>query len=190
MSDGQLQPTTGNNQPPARQPAVLKGPSAGQNMSFGFGVFMLIFCCGLNVTYIAEIIAGETKHGVASQLGLIFFLSGLAYVGWRMIQGRLKETRALKELKEEQLIMNRARTYSGVLFIGETALDCQLSISDTKKAFERLSLLGICRVDVTEEGELCYNFPSLKTKNRNEEQQILGIDLEPAKIKLNQEKVN
>lgn len=188
MSEGELQTTTSGKQPPTRTPATLKGPSVGQNMSFGFGIFMLIFCCGLNVTYIAEIITGETKHGVASQLGLIFFLSGLAFVGWRMIQGRLKESRALKELKEEQLIMNRARNYSGVLFISETALDCQLSISDTKKAFERLSLLGICRVDVTDEGELCYRFPSLKTKNRNEEEQILGIDLQPAKIKLNQEK--
>jgi hypothetical protein len=36
---------------------------------------------------------------------------------------------------------------------------------------------------------LCYRFPSLQTKNRNEEEQILGIDLEPVKIKLNHEKL-
>lgn len=189
MSEGKLQPTPSGKDQPARTPVHIKGPTFLQNLTYGFSVFLVLLCCGLNITYFGEIIEGTTKHGVASQLGLMFFLSGLAFIGWRSIQRRMKETRALQELKEEQLIMNRARTYSGVLFISETALDCQLSISGTKKAFERLSLLGVCRVDVTDDGELCYRFPSLKTKDRNEEEQILGIELEPAKIKLSQEKL-
>lgn len=189
MSEGELQPIPSGKDLPSRTPVTLKGPTLGQNLAYWFSIFSFLLCCGLNVTYFGEIVEGTTRHGVASQLGLMFFLSGFAYVAWRIIQSRMKENRALQELKEEQLIMNRARTYSGVLFISETALDCQLSISGTKKAFERLSLLGICRVDVTDEGELCYRFPSLRTRNRNEEEQLLGIELEPAKIKLNQEQL-
>jgi hypothetical protein len=177
-------------QVPSRKPADFSvGPSKRHNFSFGFGIFLMIFCSGLIVTYVAELFTGEVRHGVGSQMGLIVFLCGLVFVGWRMVESRLKESRALKELKEEQLIMNRARTYSGLLFISETALECQLSISDTKAALERLSRLGVCQVDVTGEGELCYQFPSLRTKNRNEEREILGIHIETTKIDLKQEQV-
>ena len=149
--------------------------------AFVSGIVMMLFCSGLIVTYTAEIIVGETKHGVSSQLGLIVFLAGLVFVGWKLVQGRLVENKAVRELQEEQLILSKAKTRGQALTVSETALECQLSISETKKAFERLALTGVCQIDVTDEGELCYNFPSLRPKNQPEEDHILGINFEPAR---------
>jgi len=144
------------------------------DLSFAIGSFMMLLCSGLIVTYISEIITNTTRHGVASQMGLIVFLCGLVFVGWKLVQGRLHDKKAVKELKEEQLILNRARANVGSLTVSEVALECQMSIADAKKAFERLSMLGVCQVDVTDEGELCYRFPSMMAKGRHQDN-ILGI---------------
>lgn len=126
------------------------------------GTVLILFCGGLIVTYIGEIIQGTTRHGVASQLGLITFLAGLLFVGLKLIQSQLRERRALREINEEQLLLSRAKTQGGSLSISEAALECKLGISDTKKAFERLALTGVCRVDVNDAGELYYWFPSFE----------------------------
>lgn len=138
-----------------------------QNLGFGFGVFMTLFCGGLIVTYVSELIAGTGKHPIASQLGLIVFLSGICFVGIRMINSRGREQCAIKELQEEQLILNRAKANNGLLTVSQTALECRLRIADTKKAFERLAATSICQIDVTEDGELCYRFASFEKKPSN-----------------------
>lgn len=149
---------------------------------FAAGSFLILICSGLIVTYISEIITGTTRHGVASQMGLIVFLIGLVFVGWKMVQSRLHEKKAWKELREEQLILNRARDYAGSLTVSQTALDCQIAIADTKRAFERLSILGVCQVDVTDEGELCYRFPSLLLKGQSKNDHMLGTNLDLSAI--------
>ncbi len=147
-------------------------------LSMWGGSFLMLLPGGLIVTYIGEIIAGTTRHGVPSQLGLIVFLSGLVFLGFRMVSGQLKERRAVKELQEEQAILNRAKTKSGVLTVSEAALDCRLSILDAKQAFERLSRLSVCQVDVTELGELCYRFPSFENPSAPSETLMPGFKLE------------
>lgn len=155
--------------------------SGGKKFTFILGILMMLFNGGLIVTYISELIAGETKHGVSSQLGLITFLSGFVVWGWFLVQGRLRENKAIKELTEEQLILTRAKAHSGSLTVSETALESQLSIADAKKAFERLSMTGVCQVDVTDDGELCYRFPSLRPKGQSDEGYILGVSFEKDK---------
>jgi len=138
--------------------------NAFQSTAFYGGIFLMVTCVGLIVTYIGELISGTTKHGVASQLGLITFLAGLVFVGARLMQGRLKERRALQQIKEEQSILSRAKLNGGSLTISEAALECGIGISDAKNAFERLSKTGACQVDVTPQGELYYRFPTFNTK--------------------------
>ncbi|MBX9569693.1 MAG: hypothetical protein K2X77_12395 [Candidatus Obscuribacterales bacterium] len=152
-----------------------------QKFSFGFSLFMIIFCGGLIVTYIAELLVHENKHPVSSQVGLMFFLAGLIVVCLRIVRIHLSDSKAVRELKEEQSILNRARQRKRPLTITETALDCQMRISDTKKAFERLSLTGVCQIDVTEEGELCYIFPSFESDSRK-----ITLDESPISIKKEQ----
>lgn len=122
------------------------------------GSFLMLVPGGLVITYIGEIIAGTTRHGVPSQVGLIAFLIGLVFLGFKLVTGQLKERQAVKELNEEQTLLLRARGKGGIITVAEAALESRLSILDAKRAFERLSALGVCQVDVTEQGELCYRF--------------------------------
>ncbi|MBI5175538.1 MAG: hypothetical protein HY986_21820, partial [Candidatus Melainabacteria bacterium] len=147
-------------------------------LSMWGGSFLMLLPGGLIVTYIGEIIAGTTRHGVPSQVGLIAFLTGLVYLGFRLVSGQLKERRAVKELYEEQALLNRAKSKHGVLTVSEAALDCRLSILDAKQAFERLSKLSVCQIDVTEQGELCYRFPSFENPCEPVETLMPGFTLE------------
>ncbi len=151
------------------------------------GTFLIILCGGLIVTYIGEIIQGTTKHGVASQLGLITFLAGLVFVGLKLIQSQLRERNALRQINEEQLILSRAKTKGGSLTVSDAALECKLGISDTKKAFERLALTGVCRVDVNDAGELFYWFPTFE---KSKQVQSGGLLSEDATITLPQSEKN
>lgn len=128
------------------------------------GVFLILVCGGLIVTYVGEIIAGNPKYGVAHHLGLITFLAGLVFVGVKLVQVKLKEKRALRQIKEEQLILSRAKIDGGTLTISAAALECGIGIADTKSAFERLSQTGVCQIDVNEHGELYYRFPTFLNK--------------------------
>lgn len=175
MADENLIPNKGT-KPPAPINKATSGSYA-RSRAFWLGVSLIIFCGGLDITYIAELIAGETQHGVSSQLGLIFFMAGLTFVGWKLVESRLRESKGMKELREEQLILSRAKSNGGALTVSETALESGISILDAKKAFERLSMSGVCQVDVTEEGELCYNFPSLRLKLEPGEKQYQSIDI-------------
>ncbi len=141
------------------------------------GSFLMLLPGGLIVTYIGEIIAGTTRHGVPSQLGLIAFLTGLVYLGFRLVAGQLKERRAVKELYEEQALLNHAKSKGGVLTVSEAALNCRLSILDAKLAFERLSRLSVCQVDVTEQGEICYRFPSFESRSAPVDTLMPGLEL-------------
>lgn len=129
-----------------------------------FGTFLILLSGGLIVTYVGEIITGTTRHGVASQLGLIAFLCGLVFVGMKLINAQLIERQAVKEIQEEQAILSQAKLKGGTLTISSAALDCKMRISDTKKVFERLAQTGICRVDVNDAGELYYWFPTFEPK--------------------------
>lgn len=183
-------------QPPAEitqsqsLPKLLPPRQGRKKFTFILGIFMMLFNGALIVTYISELITGTTKHGVSSQLGLITFLSGFVVWGWFLVQGRLRENKAIRELNEEQIILTRAKAHRGSITVSQTALEAQLSIADAKKAFERLSLTGVCQVDVTDDGELCYRFPSLRARGQTEEDFILGVNFEKVKqqIALNEQK--
>lgn len=137
------------------------------------GILLILLSGGLIVTYVGELIAGETRHGVASQLGLITFLCGLVFVGYKLVSVQLNEKKAVKELTEEQTILNLAKSNAGSLTVSQTALDCRLRISDTKKAFERLSMTGVCQVDVTQQGELYYRFPTFESLLEDDSQLLV-----------------
>ncbi|MBP6594909.1 MAG: hypothetical protein KA255_17935 [Candidatus Obscuribacter sp.] len=143
----------------APRASVAASPSSIRSLgAIWGGSFLMLLPGGLIVTYIGEIITGTTRHGVPSQVGLIAFLAGLVFLGFKLVTGQLKERQAVKELNEEQTLLLRARVKGGVITVAEAAVESRLSILDAKRAFEKLSALGVCHVDVTEQGELCYRF--------------------------------
>lgn len=162
----------------ASGPKISSRSPFAAGLSMWGGSFLMLLPGGLIVTYIGEIIAGTTRHGVPSQVGLIVFLTGLVYLGFRLVSGQMKERRAVKELYEEQALLNRAKSKHGVLTVSEAALDCRLSILDAKQAFERLSKLSVCQIDVTEQGERCYRFPSFENPCEPVETLMPGFTLE------------
>ncbi len=123
-------------------------------------VLTILMTGGLIVTFIGEIFAGTTKHGVADQLGLITFLAGMFLVSSYVVFSRWKEHRAQKEVCIDQAILSGAKSNGGIFSISQAALSGGFAIGETKTAFERLAATGICNVDVTIEGELCYVFPA------------------------------
>lgn len=126
----------------------------------GGSVFIILLTGGLIVTFIGEIFAGTTKHGVADQLGLITFLAGMFFVSSFVVFSQWKEHLAQKEVRIDQAILSGAKNNGGVFSISQAALSGGFAIGETKTAFERLAATGICQVDVTVEGELCYVFPA------------------------------
>ncbi len=120
-------------------------------------------------------------------VGVDTFLAGLVFVGLKLIQSQLRERNALRQINEEQLILSRAKTKGGSLTVSDAALECKLGISDTKKAFERLALTGVCRVDVNDAGELFYWFPTFE---KSKQIQSGGLLSEDATITLSQSEKN
>lgn len=137
-----------------------------QKLGYGLSVFMLLFFGMMFVMDVVELVTRTNKEPISTGLGLLVFLGGMIFMLARNVFRHVGDQNAVRELKEEQSILNRARQSGAPLTITETALDCQLRIADTKKAFERLALTGVCRIDVTEEGELCYKFPSFSSGAR------------------------
>lgn len=133
------------------------------------GVLLMLGSIDLIITYIGEVVTHSYKYGVSEALGLIAFLIGLVFVGYKMMKVQLNDSKALRELKEEQLILNSAKGKGGSLSVSDAALDCRIRIADTKKAFERLALTGICQVDVSDAGELFYRFPTFEKKQISEQ---------------------
>ncbi len=97
------------------------------NLCFFGGAFLLIFAGGLIVTFVSELILGQSKHP-ASDMGLIVFLCGIVFVGSKLICERLNENKAVKELRQDQLILMKARSKGSALTISEAALECRLSL--------------------------------------------------------------
>lgn len=143
--------------PAAEKPSVL------QQVHLALCWFGVIFAGGLFVTYVSEILTHENRVPISTLVGLLTFLAGIVFVCARKIGSHRHESAAYRELYEEQEILNRARQTRSPLTIVKTALDCKIRISEAKKAFERLALTGVCQIDVTEEGELCYRFPGFES---------------------------
>jgi len=65
---------------------VAASPSSSRSLgAIWGGSFLMLLPGGLIVTYIGEIITGTTRHRVPSQVGLIAFLAGLVFLGFKLV---------------------------------------------------------------------------------------------------------
>ena len=145
----------------------MKKKQAGSTMSKILStvcVFTVVFFTALNVSYIADIITGDSKQGVSTLLGLVVFLFGVILVCLSYLRRQSKERKALKEVEEEELILGHAKASQGLITVSAASLECGMPISHAKKCLERLAMTGVCHVDVSEQGQLLYCFPSFQSK--------------------------
>ena len=127
-----------------------------------FVLLMAIFSACFFVAFIIDAFTGDMRHGPGTQAACIIMFGGLFAACSFYLRSRWKDKGAVAELQQEQLILNLAKSNRGEVTVAEVSVDCGMSISVAKKAFERLAMTGVCQVDVSDQGELVYRFPSFE----------------------------
>ncbi|MEZ4489583.1 MAG: hypothetical protein R3F51_18500 [Cyanobacteriota/Melainabacteria group bacterium] len=127
-----------------------------------FVLLMAIFSACFFVAFIIDAFTGDMRHGPGTQAACIIMFGGLFAACAFYLRSRWKDKGAVAELQQEQLILNLAKSNRGEVTVAEVSVDCGMSISVAKKAFERLAMTGVCQVDVSDQGELVYRFPSFE----------------------------
>ena len=127
-----------------------------------FVLLMAIFSACFFVAFIIDAFTGDMRHGPGTQAACIIMFGGIFAACAFYLRSRWKDKGAVAELQQEQLILNLAKSNRGEVTVAEVSVDCGMSISVAKKAFERLAMTGVCQVDVSDQGELVYRFPSFE----------------------------
>ncbi|HMP50995.1 MAG TPA: hypothetical protein PKD05_05515 [Candidatus Melainabacteria bacterium] len=127
-----------------------------------FVLLMAIFSACFFGAFIIDAFTGDMRHGPGTQAACIIMFGGIFAACVFYLRSRWRDKGAVAELQQEQLILNLAKSNQGEVTVAEVSVDCGLSISVTKKAFERLAMTGVCQVDVSDQGELVYRFPSFE----------------------------
>ncbi|MCB9469023.1 MAG: hypothetical protein H6677_12185 [Candidatus Obscuribacterales bacterium] len=127
-----------------------------------FVLLMAILSSCLFVSFVVDAFTGHLRRGPGTQAACIILCGGVFAACAFYLRSRWKDKGAVAELQQEQLILNLAKSNRGEVTVAEVSVDCGLSISVTKKAFERLAMTGVCQVDVSDQGELVYRFPSFE----------------------------
>ena len=127
-----------------------------------FVLLMAIFSSCFFVAFIIDAFTGDMRHGPGTQAACIIMFGGIFAACAFYLRSRWKDKGAVAELQQEQLILNLAKSNRGEVTVAEVSVDCGMSISVAKKAFERLAMTGVCQVDVSDQGELVYRFPSFE----------------------------
>lgn len=127
-----------------------------------FVLLMAIFSACFFGAFLIDAFTGDMRHGPGTQAACIIMFGGIFAACVFYLRSRWRDKGAVAELQQEQLILNLAKSNQGEVTVAEVSVDCGLSISVTKKAFERLAMTGVCQVDVSDQGELVYRFPSFE----------------------------
>jgi hypothetical protein len=67
----------------------------------------------------------------------------------------------LRELEREAAVLTFLKREGRSVTLHDVALNCSLRIVDAVSVLNGLTTRGVCVMDVSEEGELLYYFPSL-----------------------------
>ncbi len=138
-----------------------------QNIFIGSAVLVLVLCVGLIATAAGDIATGHVRN-VAGMVGAITWLIGLSLAILLYLKTRLKERATVRHIREEQFILRCAKARAGLLTLADASYECQMTIADTKRALDRLVKLGVCQVDVSDDGDMIYKFSSLSENHQVE----------------------
>lgn len=126
--------------------------------------FVAVICIALFVTAIVDVFNGsdDTEFGVS--LALVVFFGGIGagsgYLAWRSF--RPVPFHLTEEWhRTEACVLAAARTNGGSLTAATVAVHCNLPISQSQLALERLGRLGIAEPELTDGGTMLYRFPGL-----------------------------
>ncbi|MCC7495685.1 MAG: hypothetical protein IT204_25265 [Fimbriimonadaceae bacterium] len=141
------------------------------------GIGVALFSAFFVVAAIVESITGgdgKTSPGVYA--GLIVFFGLLLVCGvvlaWAMFRAQKASVAAggggaptnpprRTEADYERLVLRLAEEEHGRLTVPETAARCDITIAEAKAALDRLVLMKVATIQVTQSGVLVYVFPGL-----------------------------
>ena len=108
------------------------------------------------------------KFQIGTHIGVVVLFAGILVGCAAVFRAELSKRREIEQLNEEQLVLRMAKRHPQRSFtIPEAMLECRMNITDTAKVLKRLSMQGVCRVDVNNSGEIVYKFPSLTETSAN-----------------------
>lgn len=115
----------------------------------------------LGATWIQLVINQIPGMQEVSVLPLILFVLALGSAQWAALQ--VRELRLARSFAYEQNILRYAKEQNGrPLTLPEISLHCSLPVKDAVQTLNKLSGLGACTGNVTEEGEMLFCFSSFR----------------------------
>jgi hypothetical protein len=130
------------------------------------------FICLASLFFVAaatgDLIGGDPDTSGGVLVGLLVFFSGTAFSGGylarRYLFGVTPEPEDLEESQERQ-ILRLAAERGGTLRVAEVVVHTDLSVTETKEAFDRLTCTDVVEMDSDDDGHILYRFPGLEDEH-------------------------
>ena len=107
--------------------------------------------------------------GMAEVTMLPFFCLAMAIASGAVARCRLQDKLMQKKLLQEHLILKYAESQNErLLTISEISLNCSLRSTDSLAVLNKLSMIGACKSQLSDDGELLYRFSGLKRLTMND----------------------
>jgi hypothetical protein len=98
-------------------------------------------------------------HSLQRMIPAVILYGGFSLAAAGLSIWKIKERAATVRLIQEQSILNYAATQPGrSLTLSDIVTHSGLTLGDTKKVLERMISLGVCEMNVSEQGKVSYAF--------------------------------
>ena len=125
------------------------------------GICLALVCLFFVVAAFFDLVINRDPKQVGVLVGMIVLFGGLAAAGvfaaWKFMRG----APATPNFDLENRILQLAEARGCRLTVGMVALNCRVSIEESRAALERMALQGAANVEVEDDGGLVYDFSDL-----------------------------
>jgi hypothetical protein len=149
MTPNQLQKPTGS------MPGVFRYGCG--ILSIGLALLSLFFV----VAAFFDLVINRDAKEVGVLVGMIVLFGGLAAAGVFAAWKFMRSAPAAPNFDLENRILQLAAAKGCRLTVGMVALNCRVSIEESRAALERMALQGAANVEVEDDGGIVYDFSDL-----------------------------
>jgi hypothetical protein len=125
------------------------------------GIGLALFSLFLTVAAIADIVINRSAKEAPALVGMTVLFGGLAAVGIFAAFKFLRSAPAPPNIDFENRILQLAEAKGCRLTVGMVALNCRLSLEESRAALERMVLQGAATPLVEDDGGIVYDFSDL-----------------------------
>lgn len=133
-----------------------------KKLSVVLGIVITLFSSFFVFASIGDLITGDKQGtGTGVLLGLLVFFLGTAFSGVFLARyGFSKQKSSLSEADLEQQVLALAKLAHGKLTVAEVALQCKLTIEESKAILDKMAAQGVAEMQFTDNGNFFYLFSS------------------------------